>query len=233
MYNNQKILAIIPARKGSKRLPNKNRLILHGKPLIAWTFDAAKKSKYIDTIVLSSDDDHLINLGRKYKIDAPFKRPEELAEDNSTTIAVILHSIEFYHSVGQDFDYILLLQPTSPLRSVEDIDNAIELLNEDVKSIVSVCETEHSPLWSNILPDNFSMKDFIPPKLKNIRTQDLPKYYRLNGAVYISEINYLKKNCSFLGENTKAYIMPQDRSIDIDTKLDFDLCNVLLNKESC
>jgi len=228
MYNNKKILAVITARAKSKRLPNKNILDLAGKPLIAWTIDTAKKSKYIDKLIVSTDSEDIKKISEKYGAEVPFLRPDELSNDTADSISVIKHAINFYQ--GQ-FNYILLLQPTSPLRTVKDIDNAIEMLNDDTKAIVSVCKTEHSPLWSNTLPDNLSMKNFIRYEIKNKRSQDLPQYYRLNGAIYIAEIDYFYKNNGFIGNNTKAYIMNQKSSIDIDTELDFKLCEILITRK--
>jgi N-acylneuraminate cytidylyltransferase/CMP-N,N'-diacetyllegionaminic acid synthase len=124
------------------------------------------------------------------------------------------------------------LQPTSPLRLSSDIDNVFNALTEDFKAIVSVCETEHSPLWSNTLPKDLSMKNFIRPEIKNKRSQDLPKYYRLNGAIYISEVDYFIQNNGFFGDKTKAFIMPTERSIDIDTAVDFELCKILMNENN-
>jgi N-acylneuraminate cytidylyltransferase/CMP-N,N'-diacetyllegionaminic acid synthase len=123
-----------------------------------------------------------------------------------------------------------LLQPTSPLRTVEDIDKAIITLNNKTKAVVSVCETEHSPLWSNTLPEDLSMKNFIRSEVKNKRSQDLPKYYRLNGAIYIAETKYFYKNNGFLGDKTNAYVMSQQNSVDIDTELDFKFCEILINE---
>ena len=228
MINNKKILAVITARAGSKRLPNKNILNLAGKPLIAWTIDEAKKSKYIDELIVSTDSKKIAEISKYYGAEVPFMRPLELAIDTADSISVLKHSIEFFKN---KFDYILLLQPTSPLRTVEDIDKAIITLNNKTKAVVSVCETEHSPLWSNTLPEDLSMKNFIRSEVKNKRSQDLPKYYRLNGAIYIAETKYFYKNNGFLGDKTKAYIMPQQNSVDIDTELDFRFCEILLNKK--
>lgn len=228
MINGKKILAIIPAREGSKRLPNKNILNLAGKPLIAWSIEAAKASKYIDTVIVSTDSEKIATISKSYHAEVPFLRPGELATDEASSIDVILHAIQ---TLKEPFDYILLLQPTSPLRTTQDIDAACELMNENTQAVVSVCETEHSPLWSNILPDNLSMKDFIRPEIKNKRSQDLPKYYRLNGAIYIAEINYLSENKGFFGTGTKAYIMPAERSTDIDTELDFKYSELLLKEK--
>ncbi len=225
MINRKKILAIIPAREGSKRLPNKNILNLAGKPLIAWSIEAAKASKYIDTVIVSTDSEKIATISKSYHAEVPFLRPGELATDEASSLDVILHAIQ---SLKEPFDYILLLQPTSPLRTTQDIDAACELLNENTQAVVSVCETEHSPLWSNTLPENLSMKDFIRPEIKNKRSQDLPKYYRLNGAIYIAEINYFYQNNGFLGDASKAYIMSQQNSVDIDTELDFRFCEVLM-----
>jgi len=230
MYNNKKVLAIIPARGGSKRLPGKNIMDLNGKPLIAWTIEAAKKSQYIDKLIVSTDDEKISTISKKYGAEVPFIRPKELSSDTANSIDVIFHAINFYKEKSIEFEYILLLQPTSPLRITKDIDNAFKMISNDTKALVSVCETEHSPLWSNTLPDDLSMKDFIRPKIKNKRSQDLPKYYRLNGAIYISKIEYLKENNGFLGKNTKAFIMPQERSVDIDSEVDYEICKIIINK---
>ena len=227
MINNKKILAVITARAGSKRLPNKNILNLAGKPLIAWTIDEAKKSKYIDKLIVSTDSKKIAEISKYYGAEVPFMRPLKLAIDTADSISVLKHSIEFFKN---KFDYILLLQPTSPLRTVKDIDKAIIILNNKTKAVVSVCETEHSPLWSNILPEDLSMKNFIRSEIKNKRSQDLPKYYRLNGAIYIAETKYFYKNNGFLGDKTNAYVMSQQNSVDIDTELDFKFCEILINE---
>ena len=228
MYKNKKILAIIPARSGSKRLPNKNILNLAGKPLIAWTIEEAKKSKYIDKIVVSTDSEQIAEISTQYGAEIPFLRPAELAQDTTSSIDVIKYCLE---NIKENFDYLMLLQPTSPLRTSEDIDNAINLLDENTLAVVSVCETEHSPLWSNTLPEDLSMENFLRPEVKNKRSQDLPKYYRLNGAIYIAEINYFYRYNSFFGHKTKALIMKQEHSIDIDTKLDFLFSEIIIKQK--
>jgi len=226
----KKTLAIITARGGSKRLPNKNILDLVRKPLIAWTSDVAKKSKHITKLIVSTDSEKIKQVAEKYNVEVPFIRPDYLASDTATSFDVIKHSIEFFANKNEYFDYIMLLQPTSPLRTDQHIDEAFSMLTDETKAVVSVCESEHSPLWSNSLPENLSMKNFISEKNKNLRSQDLPIYYRLNGAIYISEINYFFENKGFFSENTKAYIMPQLNSTDIDTQLDFDFCEFLIKK---
>lgn len=221
MINSKTILAIITARKGSTRLRDKNLLELNEKPLILWTVEEAIKSNYIDKIVLSTDHKKIIDLVKEYNdIEIPFVRPKELSNDTASSVDVIKHALNYYKELGLSFDYVMLLQPTSPLRIKEDIDNSIKQLSNEFKSVVSVCETDHSPLWCNKLPKNKSMKNFLSNSIKNLRSQELPIYYRLNGAVYISEVEYFLNSNGFFGDKTKAYIMPQERSIDIDSKLD-------------
>jgi len=215
---NKTFLAIIPARGGSKRLPRKNLLDLCGKPLIAWSIEAALKSKYISKVIVSSDDEEILNIAKEYKADF-IKRPDELASDTATTFDALKHTLE---NVGK-YDYVVLLQPTSPLRSEKHIDEAIELLEEkSADAIISVCEMEHSPLWSNILDENLDMSNFLRDEVLNKRSQDLPKYYRLNGAIYICKTEKLLENKGFfIKENIFAFKMNKENSIDIDEEIDF------------
>jgi CMP-N,N'-diacetyllegionaminic acid synthase len=219
-------LAVIPARGASKRVPRKNALLLGDKPLIAWSIEAAKKSRYIDRVVVSSDDDEILSIAKEFGADM-LKRPKELATDTATTFDTIVHVIE---NMEKSYEYIVLLQPTSPLRESIDIDEAIEMLEQKgADGVVSVCEMEHSPLWSNTLPDDMSMQNFLKDEVINKRSQDLQKYYRLNGAIYIVKIDkFLKQKSLFLDKNTFAFEMSQERSIDIDTKLDFKIANSLI-----
>ena len=215
---NKTFLAIIPARGGSKRLPRKNILDLCGKPLISWSIEAALKSKYISKVVVSSDDEEILNISSNFGADI-IKRPYELANDTATTFDAIKHTINNL----EKYDYIVLLQPTSPLRNEKHIDEAIELLEEkQADGIVSVCEMDHSPLWSNTLPEDGNMRGFLREEILNKRSQDLEKYYRLNGAVYICKTDKLLENKSFfLKDNIFAYIMDRKSSIDIDEEIDF------------
>jgi CMP-N,N'-diacetyllegionaminic acid synthase len=227
MYKNKSFLAIVPARGKSKRLPQKNLLDLNGKPLIAYSIEVGLASRYIDKVVVSSDDKKILDISSKFGADI-IKRPDFLATDMATTFDAIKHTIENI----EEYDYIVLLQPTSPLRVVTDIDEAIEMLNEkDADAIVSVCEMEHSPLWSNRLDSSLSMKDFLRDEVLNKRSQDLETYYRLNGAIYICRTDRLLAEKSFfVNDKIFAYKMPRDRSIDIDEKIDFDMANLLIKK---
>ena len=206
------------ARGGSKRLPRKNILDLCGKPLISWSIEAALKRKYISKVVVSSDDEEILNISSNFGADI-IKRPYELANDTATTFDTVKHTINNL----EKYDYIVLLQPTSPLRNEKHIDEAIELLEEkQADAIVSVCEMDHSPLWSNTLPKDGNMKNFLRDEVLNKRSQDLEKYYRVNGAVYICKTDKLLENKSFfLKDNIFAYIMDRKSSIDIDEEIDF------------
>jgi CMP-N-acetylneuraminic acid synthetase len=224
MYKNKSFLAIIPARGGSKRLPRKNILNLAGKPLIAWSIEAGLNSEYIDKVIVTSDDDEILEISRKFGADI-IKRPDELASDTATTFDAIKHTVENL----KKYDYIVLLQPTSPLRNEKHIDDAIELLeSKKADAIISVCEMDHSPLWSNILPEDLSMKNFLREEVLNKRSQDLEKYYRLNGAIYICKTEkLLEEESFFLKNNIFAYIMDRNSSIDIDEEIDFKIAEVL------
>jgi len=225
MYKNRRFLAIIPARGGSKRLPRKNILDLNGKPLIGYTIEAGLNAKYIDKIVVSSDNKEILELSKTFGSEI-ILRPDYLANDTATTFDAIKHTIQNF----EEYDYIVLLQPTSPLRNSKHIEEAIELLNKkDADAIVSVCEMEHSPLWSNSLDESLSMQGFLKDEVLNKRSQDLETYYRLNGAIYICKTEKLLEEESFLLKNNIfAYIMSRKCSIDIDEKIDFDMANLLM-----
>ena len=225
MYTNKTFLAIIPARGGSKRLPRKNVLDLCGKPLIAYTIEAALKSEYINKVIVSSDDEEILNISSNFGADI-IKRPIDLANDTATTFDAIKHTIENV----EKYDYIVLLQPTSPLRNEKHIDEAIELLEKKkADAIVSVCEMDHSPLWSNTLPNDGNMSNFLKDEILNKRSQDLEKYYRLNGAIYICKTEKLIENKSFfLKDNIFAYKMDRESSIDIDEEIDFKIAETFI-----
>ncbi len=226
-------LAIIPARGGSKRLPKKNVKELNGKPLITWTIDAALASPNVSKVVVSTDDNDIAEVSVSSGAEVPFIRPYNLSTDTANTVDVIKHTIDFYAKNGQFFDFIILLQPTSPLRGSADITNAIELLKEkSADAIISVCEVEHSPLWSNTIPLTGSLKSFIKDEVKNIRSQDLATYYRLNGAIYIVETTkFVEQNSLFLNDNIYAYKMNVQNSVDIDNETDFSYAEFLIESQ--
>lgn len=225
---NRTFLAIIPARGGSKRLPRKNVLDLNGKPLIAWSIEAGVKSSYINKVLVSSDDSEILEISKQYGAETII-RPDELASDTATTFDAIKHSIEN----SEPYDYVVLLQPTSPLRDTKQINEAIDLLIEkNADAIVSVCEMDHSPLWSNTLDDSLSMQGFLKNEVLNKRSQDLETYYRLNGAIYICKTEkLLEEESFFLKENIFAYVMDRESSIDIDEEIDFRIAETIYFKE--
>lgn len=228
MFNNLSVLAVIPARGGSKGVPRKNIRELAGKPLIAWTIEEAKKSKYITKLILSSEDDEIIGVAKAYGCDVPFKRPIELAQDDTAGIDPILHAIE----QCPGYDYVIMLQPTSPLRTAEDVDGCIEhLLNSQAELCVSVTEPSKSPYWMYTLSEDSVMRPLIEQDKLIVRRQDLPKVYALNGAVYVGKIDTVVKERSFITDGTIGFIMPAKRSFDIDTEMDFNICENILKKD--
>ena len=232
MYNNKKILAIIPARGGSKGIADKNIMPICGKPLIAYTIDAGLKSKYIDEIIVSTDSHAIREVAAMYGANVPFLRPEELSNDGASSIDVVLHVIDFYKNNNKTFDYVVLLQPTSPLRTSQHIDGAIEkLLNSNETSLVSVCEADQSPiLMRNI--ENDKLKEVISFEGKNLRRQDLPTFYILNGALYINSTDMLAHQNKFVCENTIPYVMDKESSVDIDTMLDAKLVELIIKENA-
>lgn len=214
-----RLLALITARGGSKGLPRKNILPVGGKPLIAWTISAAKDADCVDHVVLSSDDDEIMEVASRWGCEVPFRRPPELASDTATSIDVVLHAIDQVPG----YDYVILLQPTSPLRTSQDIDSAFKLMRSSgAPSCVSVCEAEQSPYWMYRLKDNGRLENIIPKSPGVTRRQDLPLIYVLNGAIYIAKVEWLRSSKSFLSEETIAYLMPIDRSVDIDNAEDLE-----------
>jgi len=232
MIDGEKLLAIIPARGGSRRLPRKNILDLAGKPLIAWTVEAALASKHIDRVVVSTDDQEIADISKKYGADVPFMRPDELANDEATSIDVVLQVLEQLEVDDEEYDYIVLLQPTSPLRTTQNIDESVELLqSRNSDAVISVCEAEHSPLWCNTIPEDGDLSDFLDESILNKRSQDLEKYYRLNGAIYLCNIKKLYEEHTFFIKNmTTSIIMSKVESVDIDDFIDFMLAEIIILK---
>ena len=227
MINGKSILAVILARGGSKRLPNKNLLEINGKPLISWTIEAGMKSSYIDDVVVSSDSEKILKVSNEYGANV-IKRPKSLASDFSTSYESIEHTILNYKG---DFNYIILLQPTSPLRNAEHIDGAIDLLiKKDGDAVISINELDYSPQLCGELPSSLSLENFIDEKYNEVRSQDISKFYKVNGAIYLCKKHKLLDEKTFyLSEKIFGYIMPSNVSIDIDNQLDFDLCQFLFN----
>lgn len=225
------IIAIIPARGGSKGIPRKNIKNINGKPLISYTIAEVKKSKYINRIIVSTEDREIAEISKKYGAEVPFLRPKELAGDSTPGIDPIIHCINWLKE-NENYrpEYVCLLQCTSPFRKVNQIDEAFEkLISKDSNSIVSVCESEISPYWMKKI-DNGKMKDFLEDISFYARRQDTPTVYRLNGAIYIAKTDFLLKNKNWYTENTLSYIMDRNSSIDIDDMIDFKFAEFLMKE---
>jgi N-acylneuraminate cytidylyltransferase len=227
VIDGKKVLAIITARGGSKGLPGKNIIDLAGKPMLAWSIEAARRSRYIDRLVLSSDDEDIIAVAEKFGCEVPFRRPVELATDATATDPVLIHVLD---QLGETFDYFILLQPTSPLRTTADIDGAIELCERsDAPACISMCESSKPAEWMY----RIAADGRISPVLGEIaatRRQDLPATFVINGAVYVAQVDWYRGNRGFLGPATVAWRMPPERSIDIDTEFDLIVARALLGR---
>ena len=219
MIGGRSVLALIPARGGSKGLPGKNLLPVDGRPLLAWTVDAARGSAYVDRIVLSSDDEAIAAAARTCGCEVPFRRPAELASDTAASIDVALHALQQLPG----HDWLVLLQPTSPLRTAADIDAALErCVTTGARSCVSVTEVAQSPYWMYMIDNQERLRPVLAAPPGATRRQDLPTVYALNGAVYVADVPELERTRSFVGPGTVAHVMPPERSIDIDTAADFE-----------
>lgn len=223
-----KRIAIIPIRSGSKGLKNKNILPLNGKPLVAYSIEAALKSKEFDTVFVSTDSAEYAEIAKKYGADVSFLRSPETSSDTAGSWDVVREVLEEFKNRGETYDEIMLLQATSPLRNADDIKEAVKLFyDKKADSVQSVCEMDHSPLWSNTLPEDHSMDNFAIDPYDDMPRQKLPKYYRLNGAIYLLKVEELNKEKMFR-HKCYAYVMPAERSVDIDTEFDFRIAELYL-----
>jgi len=231
MFKNKTILALIPARAGSKGLPGKNTRPLLGKPLVAWTIEQALASRYLDKIVVSTDDVNISRIALQYGAEVPFLRPRKLATSPAKMAGVLMHALDFFEKKSYKFDLIMVLQPTSPLRKAEDIDGAIEFLfRKSSRAVVSVCPVEHHPFWCANLNKDGRIGSFLNPSGIYKNRQELPEYFRINGAVYLAYTSFFRKNKKFITKGTYAYKMPRERSVDIDAELDFDFARFLVSR---
>jgi len=229
MYKQRRILATISARGGSKGVPGKNIRDLGGCPLIGWTIREARRSAFIDRIIVSSDDEGILAVARAHGAETPFVRPPELARDDTPGVDPVLHAVEALKP--EVYDYVVLLQPTSPLRTVEDIDGCIaRCLDNAWPCLISVTEPEKSPYYMFRMDDDQRMEPVIKQEQYYTRRQDLPRIYAPNGAVYVAECDWLARTRSYLTPQTRGYEMPRSRSHDIDDLMDFEICELLLKK---
>jgi N-acylneuraminate cytidylyltransferase len=232
MYKQQRILALIPARGGSKGIPRKNVKKLAGKPLIQWTIEAAKQSKYIDRLILSSDDQEIIGVAQSLDCEAPFVRPPELALDTTSSMDVIMHALDH---IGQNdalsFTHLLLLQPTSPFRETSHIDQIIEqCIDKSAEMMISVNRLKKHPSYMYYL-DNGYLTSFQPVK-QQLRRQDMPVSYEHNGALYFSEISVLRKTLSYNYAAAMPFEMSKSASLDLDEPADWDYAEHLIKNNN-
>ncbi len=226
----EKTIAIIPARSGSKGLKDKNIRVLAGKPLLAYSIDAALGSQIFDTVMVSTDSERYAQIAIRYGAEVPFLRSQRTSSDEATTRECILEVLDGYEKQGKIFEQMMILQPTSPLRTAHNIIESKRLYNQkNAKSVIGVCEMEHSPLWSNTINQNLSLDKFIK-KENNGRRQTLATFYRINGAIYLHDIEHYKKNEYYFDDKAFAYIMPKEESIDIDNEMDFRFAELLMER---
>ncbi|SFQ24513.1 CMP-N,N'-diacetyllegionaminic acid synthase [Lachnospiraceae bacterium XBB1006] len=223
-------IAIIPARSGSKGVKDKNIRPMAGKPLMAYTIEAALQSGQFDEVMVSTDSEKYAEIARKHGASVPFLRSETNASDTASSWDMVDEVLENYAKRGQQFDSFCLLQPTSPLRDAEDIAKAYELFRTKASfAVVSVCEAEHSPLWCGHLPESGEFLDFISADGAGQR-QAGGKFYRLNGAIYIVDIVKFATERFLYQAGSYAYVMCQEKSVDIDTEIDFKLAELIMKE---
>ena len=226
MIDGKNVIAVITARDGSRGLPGKNLLEAGGKPVIAWSIESARASRYIDRLILSSEDADIIRVAQRWGCEAPFVRPKELAGDTAKIEDALVHALD---EIESEYDYLVLLQPTSPLRTAEDIDACLDICRKTgAPACVSVNLPEKSPYWMYLVDDDGRMRRLLDDGAEYYRRQDLPAVYGVNGAVYVAEVPWFREHRTFVGAETRAYVMPPERAVDLDAPLDFVLLRAIL-----
>ena len=232
MINGKSIIAIIPARGGSKGLPRKNIKQLCGKPLIAWSIEVGLGSTYVDEVMVTTDSEEIALVARQFGASTPFMRPPELASDTATSFDVVKHAIDFYRvSMGREFDYVLLLEPTSPLRDKVDVNNAlVQLLsNPSATAIVGICKTESQhPAFLVKKDAQGFLVGYENAEMKVLRRQDIGEVLFFEGSVYISQVDILMAKKTFYHERTIGYEVPKWKSFEIDDMDDFIVVEALM-----
>lgn len=228
MYKKKKIIAVVPARGGSKAITGKNIKEIAGKPLIAWTLEEAKRSIYIDRTVVSSDSMEILTVAKKYGGDIPFVRPSAYAKDDTPGVVPILHALQ---NIKELYDYVIVLQPTSPLRIASDIDGAIQFCVENnCPAVVSVVEVDKSPFWMYFVGDNGQMSRVLDVNQPVYQRQLLPQIFIPNGAVYIASVSWFLSTEKFITSETRSYVMSKENSIDIDDSYDWGIAEMMMQK---
>ena len=230
MYKNNRFLAVIPARGGSKGIPKKNIVNVLGKPLIQYSIEEAIHSKYIDKLIVSTDDKEIKKTSIECGAEVPFLRPKELATDSSKTIDTLIHAIDYFRQRGESFDYIILLQPTQPLRKHWHIDKAIEkIVTTNENGLVSVSKVKDHPILIREKDENDNLARLINIT-STVRRQDFLDYYKVNGAIYINKIDTNFNNDLSLNDNPLGFVMDSQYNIDIDEPIDLEVLKIMLKK---
>ena len=228
------VLGLITARGGSKGIPRKNVLPLAGKPLIAWTIEAARESRSLSRLIVSTDDEEIADVCRRWGGEVPFMRPPELSQDDSPHLEAVLHALEWMESdEGRQPDYVLLLQPTSPLRTADDIDAAIALAEDNgAGGVLGVSAVKAHPYQLRKIAADGTLSEFIvnspPPGTSQTRRQAFPELYCVNGAIYVTRRDALVEQKTFQPRLTFPYVMPMCRSLQIDEPWDMHVANLIL-----
>lgn len=222
MYKEKKIIAMIPARAGSKGIKDKNIRDLCGKPLIAYSIEVARQCDYIDEVFVSTDSPRIKEIAEKYGASVPFFRSEELASDEAKIIDAMLFSLEKLKARNCTYDYVMLLQPTQPIRSVKLLKSIVEkMIDEDLESLVTICPVEECPILMRTMDAEGKLSSVLSMS-STVRRQDFPEFYKVNGSVYMNKINASFNEETSLNDNQYGYVMSRRESIDIDTLEDFE-----------
>ena len=230
MINSSRVIGLILARGGSKGLPKKNIKLINGMPLISWTILEALSSKFIDDLVVSTDCNEIARIAIDYVANVPFTRPAELATDTTSSFEAIVHALNWLASNGKTHDVIVLLEPTSPMRDSSDIDTSLSLLDsDDASSVVSVCKAESlHPSFMYFMGAGGELIPFSGVQPNGLRRQDLESTYFLDGSIYCSYVDVFLENGGFYHENTRGYIVPKWKSLEIDDEDDFIMVEALM-----
>lgn len=231
MIDNKKVLAIIPARGGSKGIPKKNIKAISGKPMINYTIEAAKECQYIDKVIVSTDNEEIAEIAMKAGAIVPFSRPEELATDEAEVIGVVMHAIEFYERKGDHYDIVVLLLPTNPLRTGEDIQKSLEyFMRKEGKSLLTISEASDEAARMRCFGEQNELKRVLGNEKDEQKKEDT-KYYMTNGAIYINSISELSEN-TCLDDNELGYVLQKDHGISVDYPEDAVVAEYYLS-QSC
>lgn len=232
MYKDRSVLCVIPARGGSRGLPGKNIRPLLGKPLIAWSIEHARQSRYIDRVIVSTEDDAIAKIASQFGAELPFERPRELAADASSTIDVLLHALDWLKEhQGFSPDILVLLHATAPLRTAADIDRCIEMLvDTNAPNVFSVTASHRNPYFNMVERDNRG-NIMLAKHGRFLTRQSAPEVFDMNASIYVWWTRTLQREKKTILEGSQVYVMPKERSVDIDDALDFSIAEHLMRQQ--